>query len=45
MDTAMEAGYALSQTLERVGIQHEVIGFTTKWNPYLPEIREAKRRP
>lgn len=27
--TAMTAGYALSQTLERVGITHEVIGFTT----------------
>lgn len=27
--TAMQAAYALSQTLERVGITHEVIGFTT----------------
>lgn len=27
--TAMSAAYALSQTLERVGIKHEVIGFTT----------------
>lgn len=29
MKTAMYAGYALSQTLERVKIAHEVIGFTT----------------
>lgn len=29
LHTAMAAGYALSQTLERVGIKHEVIGFTT----------------
>jgi len=29
MRTAMMAGFALSQTLERVGIQHEVLGFTT----------------
>jgi len=29
MRIAMEAGYALSQTLERVGIPHEVLGFTT----------------
>jgi hypothetical protein len=28
--TAMAAAYALSQTLERVGIRHEVIGFTTR---------------
>ena len=27
--TAMSAAYALSQTLERVGIRHEVLGFTT----------------
>jgi hypothetical protein len=27
---AMASAYALSQTLERVGIKHEVIGFTTK---------------
>jgi hypothetical protein len=26
---AMTAGYALSQTLERVGLKHEVLGFTT----------------
>jgi cobalamin biosynthesis protein CobT len=26
---AMKAGFALSQTLERVGIKHEVLGFTT----------------
>jgi cobalamin biosynthesis protein CobT len=30
IQTAMAAAYALSQTLERVGIKHEVIGFTTK---------------
>ena len=29
MTTAMLAGYALSQTLERVGIKHQVSGFTT----------------
>lgn len=29
IQTAMAAGYALSQTLERVKIQHEVVGFTT----------------
>jgi cobalamin biosynthesis protein CobT len=29
MDLAMTSGFALSQTLERVGIQHEVLGFTT----------------
>jgi cobalamin biosynthesis protein CobT len=43
METAMEAGYALSTTLERVGIQHEVIGFTTKWHPWAPEIQEARQ--
>ncbi|SER28927.1 Cobalamin biosynthesis protein CobT [Faunimonas pinastri] len=31
MRVAMSAGYALSQTLERVGIAHECIGFTTMW--------------
>lgn len=30
MKLAMEAAYALSQTLERVGIAHECIGFTTR---------------
>lgn len=29
MKTAMTASYALSTTLERVGIKHEVLGFTT----------------
>lgn len=29
MEVAMTSGYALSQTLERVGIKHEVLGFTT----------------
>ena len=29
MTTAMQAAYALSQTLERVKIAHEVLGFTT----------------
>jgi cobalamin biosynthesis protein CobT len=29
MQMAMAAGYALSQTLQRVNIKHEVIGFTT----------------
>ena len=29
METAMQIGYALSLTLERVGIKHEVMGFTT----------------
>jgi hypothetical protein len=43
MDTAMEAGYALSSTLERVGIQHEVIGFTTIWQPWLPESMETRQ--
>nr|WP_301302399.1 hypothetical protein [Methylorubrum extorquens] len=42
MRTAMQSGYALSSTLERVAIKHEVLGFTTKWNPYGPEIREAQ---
>ena len=28
-DTAIVAGYALSQTLEKIGIAHEVLGFTT----------------
>jgi cobalamin biosynthesis protein CobT len=28
--TAMHAAYALSQTLERIQIEHEVIGFTTR---------------
>lgn len=42
MQTAMEAGYALSSTLERVGIQHEVLGFTTKWHPWGKEIQEAR---
>lgn len=31
MKLAMETGYALAQTLERVGIPHEVIGFTTSY--------------
>ena len=30
METAMMAAYALSLTLERVGIRHEILGFTTK---------------
>jgi cobalamin biosynthesis protein CobT len=42
VQTAMEAGYALSSTLERVGIQHEVLGFTTKWHPWGKEIQEAR---
>ncbi|UIN38324.1 cobaltochelatase CobT-related protein [Methylobacterium oryzae] len=42
VQTAMEAGYALSTTLERVGIQHEVMGFTTKWHPWGKEIQEAR---
>lgn len=42
VETAMEAGYALSATLERVGIQHEVLGFTTKWHPWGKEIQEAR---
>lgn len=29
METAMKVGFSLSQTLERVGIPHEVLGFTT----------------
>lgn len=29
IDTAMVAGYALSSTLERVNIAHEILGFTT----------------
>lgn len=31
---AMSSGYALSQTLERVGIKHEVLGFTTEFTGY-----------
>lgn len=37
MRTAMSAGYALSQTLERVGIPYEVIGFTTGYTDKLPK--------
>lgn len=29
IDTAQKAGFALSQTLERVGVKHEVLGFTS----------------
>ncbi|TXN07946.1 VWA domain-containing protein [Methylobacterium sp. WL103] len=32
MKTAMTASYALSSTLERVGIKHEVLGFTTAYS-------------
>ena len=32
IEVAMAAGYALSQTLERVGIAHEALGFTTGRN-------------
>jgi len=31
MELAMLAAFALSQTLERVGVTHEVLGFTTKF--------------
>lgn len=34
MRIAMQAAFALSQTLERVGINHECIGFTTCHNYY-----------
>ena len=46
MRTAMLAGYALSQTLERVGIAHEAIGFTTmaetSMSAKLVEAEEAR---
>lgn len=41
MHTAMEAGYALSSTLERVGIKHEVMGYTTRWQDWR-SIQEAQ---
>lgn len=47
---AMSAGYALSSTLEKVGIKHEVIGFTTFWKDMynnkamINEIQEEMRR-
>jgi hypothetical protein len=37
MDLAMVSGYALSATLERVGIAHEVLGFTTGNYGNLPQ--------
>lgn len=49
MRTAMSAGYALSQTLERVGIPYEVMGFTTGITSKTPKswaddlTAEAKR--
>jgi cobalamin biosynthesis protein CobT len=33
LQTAVEAAYALSQTLDRIGIKNEVLGFTTKGLP------------
>lgn len=46
IDTAMKAGFALSSTLERVGIKHEVLGFTTLFpNPEQSKmIYEEKER-
>lgn len=47
MQVAMTSGYALSQTLERVGIKHEVLGFTTLWINYgvsLAVIKAEERR-
>lgn len=56
MRLAMETAYALSQTLDRVGITHELIGFTTSKASFLShrktkaeieidqEIREEEKR-
>jgi cobalamin biosynthesis protein CobT len=48
IEVAMAAGYALSQTLERVGIKHEVIGFTTKelkrGSKYLEDLEAEEAR-
>lgn len=41
---AMVASYALSSTLERVKINHEVIGFTTGHYSHSAELNEALRR-
>ena len=42
----MAAAYALSQTLERTGIKHEVIGFTTKpiTRPHAAEVHAEEVR-
>lgn len=42
MQMAMSAGYALSSTLQRVNIKHEVIGFTTM-NPRVDKWHEQQR--
>jgi len=47
IEVAMSAGFALSQTLERVGIAHEVLGFTTQGYGYTgcsPRLIQAEER-
>jgi cobalamin biosynthesis protein CobT len=47
IQTAMSSAYSLSQTLERVGIKHEVLGFTTKGHELpvpISVLNEEQRR-
>ncbi|AMB48381.1 VWA domain-containing protein [Methylobacterium sp. AMS5] len=45
MKVAMTGAYALSSTLERVQIKHEVLGFTTKYdNKVMKEAQEEAKR-
>ena len=43
IDVATQAAYALSMTLDRMQIAHEVIGFTTYWNDSV-EYRKSRER-
>ena len=43
IDVATQAAYALSMTLDRMQIAHEVIGFTTYWNDSV-EYRQSRER-
>lgn len=44
INLALDSAYALSATLERVGIKHEVIGFTTSYKCDDSETREARKK-
>jgi hypothetical protein len=45
ISVAMSCGYALSQTLDRVGIKHEVLGFTTSRSYGLPsQVVQAEEK-
>lgn len=44
INLALDSAYALSATLERVGIKHEVIGFTTNYETINRETEEAHEK-